>query len=287
MNLLGRLFIVLIFVGSIMLMSWSVVLFATHTNWRAQATKLDADLKQKTQDLAALQKEMADMKTALDLEIKNQANRSVGLADRVRQLTQDNDTARADLATKEVQLKEQTALADAAVKETEQLRIRLDETSKALFLAQSEWADMATKLARKMDEAHSLAIQVADYQSVGAQLAKDYRDAVEVLRSQGITTADLALFGSKPPAGIRGTVTEVRPGGMIEISIGSDSGITKGHHLDIVRERGGRSSYIGKIEVTSVVADRAVARVMPEFRKGVVQREDEVTYIDVNEFVAH
>jgi hypothetical protein len=26
---------------------------------------------------------------------------------------------------------------------------------------------------------------------------------------------------------------------------------------------------------------------MPEFRRGVVQRNDEVTYIDVNELVAH
>jgi hypothetical protein len=40
-------------------------------------------------------------------------------------------------------------------------------------------------------------------------------------------------------------------------------------------------------EITETAPDRAVARVMPEFRRGVVQRDDEVTYIEVNELVVH
>ena len=287
MNLLGRLFIVLIFVGSIMMMSWSIALYATHTDWKGRASKLEQERNQKTQELAALQKEMADMKTALDLEIRSQANRSVAMKTKIDQLTQDNNTAREDLATLRTELANQTALADAAVKETELLRIRFDEASKDLFAAQNDWSDMSTRLVRKMDEAHSLAIQVANYQSISEQLAKDYRVTVEALRGLGYSAADLALLGTKPPAGIRGTVTEVRPGGIIEISIGSDSGVVKGHQLDVVRNVGERSAYIGKIEITTVVADRAVAKVMPNFRVGVVQRNDEVTYIDVNEVVVH
>ena len=270
-----------------MLMSWSVALYATHKNWRADAEKLQAQLNDKNQEFNKLRSEKEAMEAALTLEIKSQANRSVALKTKVDQLTRDNDTARADLATLRTELATQTALADAAVRETELLRLRLDETSKKLFVAQSEWNDMSTQLVRKMDEAHNLARQLADYYSTAEQLAKDYRDAVKALESLGITTADLALLGSKPPTGIRGTVTEVRPGGIIEISIGSDSGVVKGHQLDIVRERSGRSSYIGKIEITAVVADRAVAKIMPEFRRGVVQRDDEVTYIDVDAFVAH
>ena len=286
MNLLGRLFIVLIFIGSVMFMAMSVVLYATHTNWREHATKLDQDLRQRTQDLAELQRQKEAMESALRLEIASQANRNVALATRIRQLSQDNEEAREGLADLRKQLDEQVATVASVSNETEWLRVRLDEESAKLIVSQSEWVAMSTELLKKMDEAHGLAIQVANYQTVSSQLAKDYRDAVEVLRRLGVAS-DLSLYASQPPAGVRGTITEVRPGGVVEISIGSDSGIVKGHHLDVVRNRAGRSSYIGKIEITNVVADRAVAKIMPEFRRGVVQRDDEVTYIDVNELVAY
>ena len=287
MNLLGRLFIVLIFIGSVMLMSWSIALYATHTNWRERVAKLDEDLKKKTQDLAEAQRQKEALEKALTLEISSQARLNVALKEKIDQLILDNRDAQENLAGLKTQLDDQIAVVGRVSEETQQLRSRLEKANESLLASQYDWVAMSTELVRKMDEAHSLAIQVANYQSVSAQLAKDYRDAVEVLRNLGITSADMALLASQPPAGIRGKVTEVRSGGIVEISVGLDSGIVKGHQLDVVRYREGRSSYIGKIEITNVVADRAVARVMPEFRRGVVQRDDEVTYIDVNALVAH
>jgi len=286
MNLLGRLLIVLIFIGSIMLVSFSVALYATHTNWRERANKLELDLKAKTQELADLQKSKAGLETALRLEIKSQAARNLALAVAVRQLTQDFAVLKEDKIGIEMKLKAQVAAVQTAADMAEALRTRLDGTSKALLDAQKDWNEMSTQLSKKVDEAHDLAIQVASYQSTGAQLAKDYRDVVEVLRKHGLS-ADPELYSKQPPAGVQGMVTEVRPGGIVEISIGSDSGIVKGHQLDIVRDRGNRSSYIGKIEITQTAADCAVAKVMPEFRRGVVQREDAVTYIDVNTIATH
>jgi len=285
MNLLGRLFIVLIFIGSVMFMAMSIALYATHTNWRTHANDLNQRLTQRTQELAELQRQKDVMEAALNLEIRSQIGRNVALAGRVRQLTQDNEEARNDLVDLRQQLDAQVAAVASVSSETARLRARLDGANEMNFRSQNEWAAMSTDLIRKTDEAHGLAIQVANYQAISSQLTRDYRDAVEVLRRLGVT-ADLALLASQPPAGIRGSVTEVR-GGVVEISIGSDSGLARGQHLDIVRNREGRSSYIGKIEITNVAADRAVGRVMPEFRRGVVQRDDEVTFIDVHEFVAH
>jgi hypothetical protein len=168
----------------------------------------------------------------------------------------------------------------------ERLRVRYDGASKALFDAQNDWVKMSTELVKKIDEAHSLALQVTTYQTVSSQLAKDYRDAVEVLKKHGLA-ADPDLYSGQPPAGIHGIVTEIRPRGIIEISVGADSGLIKGHRLDVVRNRDGRGSYIGKIEITETASDRAVARVLPEFRRGTVQRDDEVQYVDVNELTAH
>ena len=286
MNLLGRLLIVLIFIGSIVLASFAVVLYSTRTNWREQHNAVSATLRARTDELAELQRQRNEMEAALRLEIRLQADRNTALTESIRQLTTDNQSARDDVADLRTRLELATTTADSAVKEVEALRIRLDAEAGARRESTTEWVAMSTELIKKMDEAHSLAIQVANLQTTAAQLAKDYRDAVEVLRKHGLS-ADPELYAQHPPAGIRGVVTEVRPGGHVEISIGQDSGLSRGHQLDVVRDREGRQVYVGRIEITNTVADRAVARVMPEFRRGVVQRGDDVMYIDVHTVVAH
>jgi hypothetical protein len=286
MNLLGKLFIVLIFIGSIVLAAFSVTLYATHTNWKKQAETLTVELNQKKDELKKLQDAKVSMETALKLEIKRQADRIIALAMKAGDLERDNDEARDQFAKLKEELTTAVAVTEAALAEAEAFRIQLDETSKKLYQAQSEWVSMSTDLGKRVDEAHSLAIQLTHFERTSAQLAKDYRDAIEVLRTHGLQP-NPALYAKHPPAGIEGTVTEVRDRGVVQISIGSDSGLSKGHQLDIVRDREGRSSYIGKIEITSTAADVAVAQVMPEFRRGVVQRGDKVTYIEVNELVAH
>ena len=285
MNLLGKLFIVLIFIGSILLAGFSVSLYATHKNWKQQSDTLTADLKKKEDELKTLRQLKTDMESALQLEISRQANAIIALTDTVDNLKEDNAEAKDDLAKLQAMHAEEVEATKTAGENVEKLRKELEGERAALVKAQSEWVAMSTDLVKKMDEAQSLAIQVTNYQSIGAQLAKDYRDAMEVLRMFGLQ-ANPALYAKHPPAGIKGTVTEVRERGMIEISIGSDSGLVKGHQLDVVRYREGRSVYVGKVEITTTAADRAVAQVMPEFRRGTVQRGDEVTYIEI-ELVAH
>ena len=285
MNLLGRLLIVLILVGSIIFMSFSVVLYATHTNWRERATTLQKQLDDKNKDLNKLQTLKDTMETTLKLEAKRQMDSVVALTETVRQLTNDNAKARDDVADLNVQLTEQTRVTELSLNELNALRERLDGASKAYFDAQNDWVSMSNQLTKKQDEAHSLALQLATYQSVCTQLAKDYAATVEVLRIHNLSP-DPALYTRKPPAGIHGVVTEVRPRGVIEISVGSDSGLAKGHQLDVVRNREGRGSYVGKVEITETKPDRAIAIVMPEFRRGSVQLDDEVMYIEVNELTA-
>jgi len=280
MNLLGRLFIVLIFIGSIGLASFSVVVYATHTNWRERATKLDQDLKEKTQDLANLQKLKADMESALTIETNRHAERIKALQVDVRQKTQDIQDKDVKLDELEQKLRAAVAAVQVSHETAQNLRERFDGLTEALYEAQNQWDEMYTDLIKEMDKSHGLAIQVTNYQATAAKLAEDFRKAMEVLRNNGLSP-DPALYPAQPPSGIRGSVTEVRLRGMVEISVGSDSGLVKGHQLDVIRNREGRSAYIGKVEIIDTSADRAVARVMPEFRRGTVQLGDEVTYVEM------
>ena len=61
--------------------------------------------------------------------------------------------------------------------------------------------------------------------------------------------------------------------GSIEVSLGSDDGLQKGHVLEVYR--GGE--YMGRAVVIAVRPDRAVARIVEDYARGIVQRGDRVT----------
>ena len=76
-----------------------------------------------------------------------------------------------------------------------------------------------------------------------------------------------------------GKITEILPprvpgnADFVEISIGSDDGLLKGHQLDVVRG----DKYLGKIRVVEATADKAVCEVVHKNKYGIIQRGDNVT----------
>ena len=59
---------------------------------------------------------------------------------------------------------------------------------------------------------------------------------------------------------------------LIEISLGSDDGVTRGMTFEVVRE----AKYVGRIQILTATADSAVARVVPELKKGEIKKDDRV-----------
>ena len=104
-------------------------------------------------------------------------------------------------------------------------------------------------------------------------LAIDYSKALEVLR----------FFGKKPeptlypgPPDVDGFVLATPGGGLVEISLGEDDGLLKGHLLQVVRSAAGQGTYVGKIEVLKTDPDRSVCKIDPKYLKSNVQRGDRV-----------
>ncbi len=282
MNLIGKMFIVLIFIMSVMFMGFSVVIYATHTNWKARCAQLEATLNETKTQAKQLVDARDDIRRGLDEELTRRAAVIANLTTKVEELDKENTAFKEELA----QLKADKEQGIAAVKlshETQaSLRAEVDGLRKDLRSAQEDWATLYSNLVAKTDEAHGLALDLATYRSVGEKLAKDYQDAIEVLRIHGLKPVPGDYTGVAP-AGVQGIVTEVRPNGWLEISVGADSGLMKGHRLDVVRNLPGRSSYIGKIEIEETQPDKAVARVLTEFRRGTVQRDDVVENIATGE----
>ena len=78
--------------------------------------------------------------------------------------------------------------------------------------------------------------------------------------------------GAEAPADLHGKVLAVSAENLVEISIGSDDGLKIGNTLEVFRG----SHYLGKIEVLRIDVDRAVGKVLQDYKRGPIQKGDEV-----------
>ncbi|MDR0608893.1 MAG: hypothetical protein LBG58_02190 [Planctomycetaceae bacterium] len=285
MNTIFKAFVILIFVMSIMFMAFSVVIYATHTDWKKRSEDLSTLLKESETQKKQLADARDEMVREFNEELSKRRAVIANLETKVEELAKENKQYKEEL-TQLNEVKEQgIASVKLSHESMQSLRAEVDGLRKDLRNAQEDWAKLNTDLVAKTDEAHDLALQLTNYRSVGEKLLQDYRDAVDVLKKHNLVPRP-DLYTGVPPKGIQGIVTEVRPKGWIEISIGEDSGLIRGHELDVVRNIDGRSSYIGKIKIERTEADRSAATIMPEFRRGTVQRGDSVEFINTAELTA-
>jgi hypothetical protein len=78
------------------------------------------------------------------------------------------------------------------------------------------------------------------------------------------------------PPKVEGRVLASRSNGLVEISVGSDDGLMKGHEAFIYRNQGGESKFVAKIEIVQTTPDRSVGKVIPSYKKSPILRDDNV-----------
>jgi hypothetical protein len=79
-----------------------------------------------------------------------------------------------------------------------------------------------------------------------------------------------------PPRGLAprldGLVTAVSDNNLIEVSVGSDDGLRSGDTVEVYRG----ASYLGRAEVLRTAPDKAVAKILRQYRRGTIQKGDRV-----------
>ena len=276
MNLVGKIFIVLIFVMSILFMGFVVAVYATHTNWRDRVMNpdsgLEAQLKNVQLEVERLTNQMTKTEQELATEKLARQNSLAQAETQKELLAKERDQLTKDYATKNEQAREAIAAMDAAHASLAALRSEVDKLRADILAAGDVRDDAIASLVAKTDEANGLAMQMQSLQKQAVLTAEQLSDAKEVLRKFNLN-AEPSRYSGKPPQGVAGIVTAAPQNGLVEISIGSDDGLLVGHRLDAYRS----STYLGKIEVIKIVPDKAVCKVLPEFRKGIIQANDRVS----------
>jgi uncharacterized protein YlxW (UPF0749 family) len=268
-NVLGKIFVFGVFVMSLMLMSFAVAIYSSHVNWQEVAKKKQEDLDKLKAEEASLNQEItrltanvASSEAARDQVI---AKFQQALIEKDKELTTLKD-ARDDKLT-EMQKK----IADLATVEADLTRAR-EEVAKL----QAEVRDRQQKVDTQVTRAAEIAGQLHEKESFleianerKSQLEKQVAQARLLLKQNGLSLDSLPK--DRVPT-MNGVVMAVADD-AIEVSLGFDDGLQTGHQIEVYRN----DEYLGRAIVKSVKPDRAIAVLVREYSRGIVQRGDKVT----------
>jgi hypothetical protein len=287
MNLVGKILTFFIFVMSIFFCAFAVGIYATHTNWReivlnptaapGKPLGLQEQLKNERAENEQLEGDKARLEASLTAErdaavqaLIQADNEHVLLKQQHGQLQKDlNDTnqerreALAQLKTTEDRL----AVLRREVEGDQDVPGLRNE----ILQAQKEREKYFNEMVRRTDEKHEAVNELRrlrDYQKV---LRQDLDNAVTVLRKFGL---DKDRDYDEVPPDVDGVVTTATSRGLVEINIGSDDGLLKGHQLVVYRPSG---TLVGKIEVIKTHFDVSVCQVVRGTLQSPVQKNDLVT----------
>jgi hypothetical protein len=280
MNLVGKIFIVLIFVMSLVFMALSMAVYATHRNWRevvvgkpkglqSQLDDANKQLEVQRNDYDKLKHEYETEKAAAAQAVAKLENELLVLnAERKKRDQEYTDLVKAERE------------AVASMKTTQENMSRSEkerDTVEAQVLHAQQDRDAHFKEVHRLTDALNQVDNERDQlQKRMTTLAADLAKAKEALRWFDINPN--GNFKDKTPPRVDGVVLTPSGSGLVEINIGSDQGLRVGHQLEVYRtgSGAGANAYVGRIEVVKIMPDRSVCKVEPKFQNSAMMRGDRV-----------
>jgi myosin heavy subunit len=280
MTLVGKIFTVLIFVMSICFMTASVMVFATHKNWKDYALA-PTSVNGKP---VGLKKQLDDLRV-LEGQLKEEIERIK------RRLEEERVARRAVVGSLVARLaRAETELA-AKQREYENLLTSLTTTTETAKLTQDRLTALETEIAgtrqrlrdteADLDDKFARVVALTDTlnQAKGLQTRLDERNtqlALQVTKMKTVMDAHgltpMSLVAHIAPQ-VQGLVTAVGSGDYVEVSIGSDDGLKPGHVLQVYRGK----TYLGQITINKTSPDRSVGVIDKKMLRGRIQKGDNVT----------
>ena len=273
MNLVGKIFVGVIALMSVVCLTLSVVSYASHHHWKEKSVELSKQLDDAKKQQQLLLSQKSDLESRISSEKQSYLASVEALTTKVNNLEQNNQLLLQKNDELQADLDNRLAIIETNNVQIGDLRQQLSVASDDLANAQQLRATYLQDLARTMEKLHELSATNGDLNEKNADLVQLYDEALTVLNQNGLSS-DPADYGDLPQFAVQGTVEVVREGndGLLMISIGSDDGLTEHNKLNVRRG----DSYLGKIEVVTLEPNRAVCKVLPEYRQGVIMEGDDV-----------
>ncbi len=275
MNWLGKVFVVLILIMSVMFMAFAMAVYATHKNWREVIegpNGLRQQLQQAQQENEQLKNEhnrrvenLTREKEAAEQQLAKLETERVALADRNVQIQTELD-----------QLQQQQREHIAAVASTQTLNEGLSNEAGTLrqqIRTEQQARDAAFARTLEATEAvHQLTGQYEVARERSEQLTKQVSGMTHVMREEGIDPDTEP--GAVVPT-VDGVISQIRRSGgaqLVEVTIGADDGLKAGNTVEVFRG----AKYLGRVEILQTSPDKSVGRVDRRFQQGQIQEGDRV-----------
>ena len=280
MTLVGKIFTVLIFIMSLVFMSFAVMVFATHRNWREVATNPNPKagqqlgLMQQLEAAKVKRTELEDLLTRVKGDLaEERASRRMALAALQTRPAKSEDALGAtqksldELSANHTQATKTFEIAETRLevleKETQELRDLLRATQQAT----DKTFTTVVALTDQLNQAEGTKLRLGDRNT---QLAEEVTQMKMVMDAHGLTKTTLV---SKIPPKVEGRVLAVSDKDLVEISLGSDDGLKEGHALEVYRG----NTYLGRIVIRKTAPDRAVGQIVKELQRGQIKQGDNVS----------
>jgi hypothetical protein len=272
MNLVGKIFTVLIFLMCIVFSTFALMVHSAQKNWRevvvgkgqladqlGEAQKINNDLKDQIKLL----------QTKRDDEKKRIQDRLIALEQASKDAKAERDAATDKLFKEEARVGELSMTVKVTASRLNVLQTTIDGMRQEIKVAvdtrnatQKQLIDTNDKLLNSVAERERL-------EKLSRTLAQQLAELRQVAQS---VKAPPTFMATVPP--IQGEVTAVK-GDDVEISVGADDGVRKGYKFIVTRPS--VNKYIGKIEVIRVdYPNRAVCRPDRASLSDQIQRGDRV-----------
>lgn len=267
MNLVGKIFVVLVLLMSVIFAAFAVSVYATHRNWvevidnENPGPGQDLGLKQQLEQREKRLNELTDRRTELARQLTAEQTAyeqvRVKLENEREELRRERDQRDADLAQLTQERREAIAAVDVAHQELGRLRSEIDKLESGKLAAEKEREAHFKEVVRLTDELHAAVFELNQLKDTNRELLVELTEMKNKLRAAKIDPdAEMDL-----PV-VEGLVLAILGDGLVEISIGSDDGVRQSHQLFVYRVSGGRSTYVGKVEVLRTDVDRSVCKII-------------------------
>lgn len=287
MSFVGKILVVVQLVLSVFFMAFAGAVYSAHMNWRKAFTDQKAAFQKKDGELRDAVSQMEKTKTELTARITAAEQKASEVE--VVLKGREQDVARLTKELADAQVARKTASEQSLIAGRESAT-RKTEADNQRGLNHGLTGQLETEFAERTkleDQLRSREVSLESATKKNKELLSRLALMQQALQAAGIT-ADVTQLATKdnPPPPLDGVVMETLPakkqGGteLIEISLGSDDGLKRGHEMTVYRsglQGNQRPRFLGRIRLVSITPDKAVGQVIESSRNGVIQKGDNVT----------
>jgi signal transduction histidine kinase len=275
MNWLGKVFVVLILIMSLLFLGLTLAVYATHKNWKevvdgpnglkSQLANAETENQQlKAQHMRRVEALEAE-KSASEQQVVKLETERVSLADR-------NVAIQTELDQQKQDQRQHIAAVAATQENNQKLTTEVISLRDQIRKAEQDRDTLFGKTLEATEKLHQLNGQYESAVERLRQLTQQVSGMTHIIEAHGL---DSKADPTSVAPTVDGVVKQIRRTGgaqFVEVSIGADDGLKAGNTLEVFRG----SKYLGRVDIVSTSPDKSVGKVDRRFQQGQIQEGDSV-----------